>query len=78
VSTLRQVASLFISPVHLHVYLSSVVCWVNLSISIAGCARWLSCGVLATFSSGMLVDSASGGLLDSSQGVLVAASCLNE
>jgi hypothetical protein len=70
------VASRFISLVHLPVHLSSVVSSVNLSFPIAGCTRWLSSGVLATFSSGMLVDSTSGGFLDLSQGVL-AVSCLD-
>jgi len=74
--TLRQVAFWFISPVHLHVHLSSVVYSVNLSFPIAGCARWLSSGVLATSSSGTLVDSTSGRFLDSSQGVL-AMTCLS-
>jgi len=74
-STLRQVASRFISPVHLHVHLSSVVWSVNLSFPIAGCVRWPSSGVLATSSSGTLVESTSGGFLDSSQGVL-AVTCL--
>jgi len=36
------------------VHWTSIVCCVHLSSPIAGCARWLSSGVLATSSSGML------------------------